>query len=80
MKMSEFLTEPQDLPTIEAVDTIDYLVLQTSYCIKQLHNDYDVVFAMMCQDASSSGNAGLNMVTERFTVSFIVPTLLILFL
>lgn len=31
MKMSEFLVELKDLPTVKAVDITDYLVLQTSY-------------------------------------------------
>ena len=40
MKTSEFSTEPQDLPTIEAVDITNYLVLQTSYYTKQQMKAY----------------------------------------
>ena len=40
MKMSDFLTEPKDLPTIEAVDITNYLVLQTSYYTKQQMKAY----------------------------------------
>ena len=40
MKMSDFLTDPKDLPTIEAVDITNYLVLQTSYYTKQQMKAY----------------------------------------
>lgn len=35
LKMSEYTTEVKDLPTIEAVDITNYLVLQTSYYTRQ---------------------------------------------
>ena len=40
MKMRDFSTEPKDLPTIEAVDITNYLVLQTSYSTKQQTKAY----------------------------------------
>ncbi|CAL8302787.1 unnamed protein product [Arctogadus glacialis] len=40
MKMSEFSGEYKDLPTIEAVDITNYLVLQTSYYTKQQMKAY----------------------------------------
>ena len=39
-KMSYFSTEPKDLPTIEAIDITNYLVLHTSYYTKQQMKAY----------------------------------------
>ncbi|XP_051996015.1 uncharacterized protein LOC127653381 [Xyrauchen texanus] len=40
MKMSEFSVELEDLPTVEAVDITNYLVLQTSYYTRQQMKAY----------------------------------------
>ncbi|XDV36128.1 hypothetical protein PO909_005972 [Leuciscus waleckii] len=40
MKMSEFSVELKDLPTVEAVNITNYLVLQTSYCTRQQMKAY----------------------------------------
>lgn len=40
MKMSEFSVELKDLPTVEAVDITNYLVLQTSYYTRQQMKAY----------------------------------------
>lgn len=40
MKMSEFSQNRKDLPTIEAVDISNYLVLQTSYYTRQQMKAY----------------------------------------
>ncbi len=38
--MSEFSVELEDLPTVEAVDITNYLVLQTSYYTRQQMKAY----------------------------------------
>ena len=45
MKMSDFSTELKDLPTIEAVDITNCLVLQTSYYTKQQMKAYKSIEA-----------------------------------
>ena len=40
MKMSEFSVDLKDLPTVEAVDITNYLVLQTSHYTKQQMKAY----------------------------------------
>ncbi len=42
MKMSEFSVELEDLPTVEAVDITNYLVVQTSYYTRQQMKAYKV--------------------------------------